>query len=151
MTFGLGNRTGGALSVMLIAAVLVAFASVRLAMNRAWVSCGVGADRGDSCANASAVFIFWICLRHRRWGDGYCADRCFLNQIETPLQSLWISYRRVLRLRLYPGFLLAILLAGWFLGVPEPCACYSAAIGQSSTVMAVSTTVEFLNSVSKHD
>jgi hypothetical protein len=42
----------------------------------------------------------------------------FLNQIEAPLQSLLVSYRAGIEIAGFtPGFLLAILLVGWFLGV----------------------------------
>jgi cell division protein FtsX len=42
----------------------------------------------------------------------------FLNQIEAPLQSLLASYRAGIDIVGFtPGFLLAILLVGWFLGV----------------------------------
>lgn len=116
----LANRTGGALSVMLlIAAVLVAFASVRLAIESRLGELRVLALIGATPAQMRRPFLYFGSAYGI--GGGVMAIvliAVFLDQIETPLQSLLISYRAGIEIAGFtPAFLLAILLVGWFLGV----------------------------------
>lgn len=116
----LANRTGGALSVMLlIAAVLVAFASVRLAIESRLGELRVLALIGATPAQMRRPFLYFGSAYGI--GGGVMAIvliAVFLDQIETPLQSLLISYRAGIEIAGFtPDFLLAILLVGWFLGV----------------------------------
>ena len=116
----LANRMGGALSVMLlIAAVLVAFASVRLAIESRLGELRVLALIGATPAQMRRPFLYFGSAYGI--GGGVMAivlTAVFLNQIETPLQSLLVSYRAGIEIAGFtPGFLLVILLAGWFLGV----------------------------------
>ena len=91
----LANRMGGALSVMLlIAAVLVAFASVRLAIESRLGELRVLALIGATPAQMRRPFLYFGSAYGI--GGGVMAivlTAVFLNQIETPLQSLLVSYR----------------------------------------------------------
>ncbi|NCF77376.1 MAG: hypothetical protein GWP45_09300 [Proteobacteria bacterium] len=114
------NRLGSGLSIMLlIAAVLVAFASVRLAIESRLGELRVLALIGATPAQMRRPFLYFGSAYGI--GGGVMAIMLiavFLNQIEAPLQSLLVSYRAGIEIAGFtPGFLLAILLVGWFLGV----------------------------------
>ena len=114
------NRLGSGLSItLLIAAVLVAFASVRLAIESRLGELRVLALIGATPAQMRRPFLYFGSAYGI--GGGVMAIMLiavFLNQIEAPLQSLLVSYRAGIEIAGFtPGFLLAILLVGWFLGV----------------------------------
>jgi len=114
------NRMGSVLSIMLlIAAVLVAFASVRLAIESRLGELRVLALIGATPAQMRRPFLYFGSAYGL--GGGVMAIMLiavFLNQIEAPLQSLLVSYRAGIEIAGFtPGFLLTILLVGWFLGV----------------------------------
>ena len=114
------NRLGSGLSItLLIAAVLVAFASVRLAIESRLGELRVLALIGATPAQMRRPFLYFGSAYGI--GGGVMAIMLiavFLNQIEAPLQSLLVSYRAGIEIAGFtPGFLLAMLLVGWFLGV----------------------------------
>ena len=116
----LANRMGSALSILLlVAAVLVAFASVRLAIESRLGELRVLALIGATPAQLRRPFLYFGSAYGI--GGGVMAIMLiavFLNQIEAPLQSLLISYRSGIEIAGFtPGFLLVILWVGWFLGV----------------------------------
>lgn len=116
----LASRMGSGLSVLLlVAAVLVAFASVRLAIESRLGELRVLALIGATPAQLRRPFLYFGSAYGI--GGGVMAIMLiavFLNQIEAPLQSLLISYRSGFDIAGFtPSFLLAILWTGWLLGV----------------------------------
>ncbi len=116
----LANRVGGGLSViLLIAALLVAFASVRLAIESRLGELRVLALVGATQAQLRRPFLYFGSAYGL--GGGIMAITMialFLSQIEAPLQSLLTSYgTQVQIVGFTPLFLVVILLAGWALGV----------------------------------
>ncbi|MEL0047727.1 MAG: permease-like cell division protein FtsX [Gammaproteobacteria bacterium] len=116
----LANRVGGGLSViLLVAAVLVTFASVRLAIESKLAELRVLALVGATASQMRRPFLYFGASYGI--GGGIMAIlliALFLNQIEAPLKSLLISYQVGVSLAGFtPSFLLAVVLAGWFLGI----------------------------------
>lgn len=116
----LASRMGAGLSVMLlIAAVLVAFASVRIAIESRLGELRVLALVGATPSQMRRPFLYFGSAYGI--GGGVMAIMLvalFLNEIETPLKSLLVSYQNGIRIAGFtPIFLLVMLSAGWFLGV----------------------------------
>ena len=116
----LANRGGSALSAMLlIAAVLVTFAAIRLAIDARLAELRVLALIGATRSQLRRPFLYFGSAYGL--GGGIMAIvlmAVFLNEIEAPLESLLISYRNTLVLGGFtPQMVLTVLVAGWSLGV----------------------------------
>ena len=116
----LANRGGSALSVMLlVAAVLVTFAAIRLAIDARLAELRVLALIGATRSQLRRPFLYFGSAYGL--GGGIMAIvlmAVFLNEIEAPLESLLISYRNTLVLGGFtPQMVLTVLVAGWSLGV----------------------------------
>jgi cell division transport system permease protein len=116
----LANRVGGGLSViLLVAAVLVTFASVRLAIESKLAELRVLALVGATASQMRRPFFYFGASYGV--GGGIMAIlliALFLDQIEAPLQSLLISYQVGVSLAGFtPSFLLTVVLAGWLMGI----------------------------------
>ena len=116
----LANRGGTALSVMLlVAAALVTFAAVRLAIDAHLAELRVLALVGATRSQLRRPFLYFGSAYGL--GGGIMAIvlmALFLNEIEAPLESLLISYSNTLVLGGFsPQMILAVLVAGWSLGV----------------------------------
>lgn len=116
----LANRGGSALSAMLlVAAVLVTFAAIRLAIDARLAELRVLALIGATRSQLRRPFLYFGSAYGL--GGGIMAIvlmAVFLNEIEAPLESLLISYRNTLVLGGFtPQMVLTVLVAGWSLGV----------------------------------
>ena len=116
----LANSGGSALSAMLlVAAVLVTFAAIRLAIDSRLAELRVLALIGATRSQLRRPFLYFGSAYGR--GGGIMAIglmAVFLNEIEAPLESLLISYRNTLVLGGFtPQMVLTVLVAGWSLGV----------------------------------
>lgn len=116
----LASRIGGGLSVILLAAaVLVTFASVRLAIESKLAELRVLALVGATASQMRRPFLYFGASYGI--GGGIMAVMLiaiFLNQIEGPLKSLVISYQVGVSLAGFtPSFLLVVILAGWMMGI----------------------------------
>lgn len=116
----LANRGGSALSAMLlVAAVLVTFAAIRLAIDARLAELRVLALIGATRSQLRRPFLYFGSAYGI--GGGIMAIvlmAVFLNEIEAPLESLLISYRNTLVLGGFtPQMVLTVLVAGWSLGV----------------------------------
>lgn len=114
------NTVGGGLSVILLmAAVLVTFASVRLAIESKLAELRVLALVGATASQMRRPFLYFGASYGV--GGGIMAIMLiafFLNQIEAPLKSLLISYQIGVSLAGFtPSFLLAVVVMGWLLGI----------------------------------
>ena len=116
----LANRGGSALSAMLlVAAILVTFAAIRLAIDARLAELQLLVLVGATRAQLRRPFLYFGSAYGL--GGGIMAIvlmAVFLNEIEMPLESLLISYRNTLS---FGGFttqmLVTVLGAGWSLGV----------------------------------
>jgi cell division transport system permease protein len=116
----LANSGGSALSAMLlVAAVLVTFAAIRLAIDSRLAELRVLALIGATRSQLRRPFLYFGSAYGL--GGGIMAIvlmAVFLNEIEAPLESLLISYRNTLVLGGFtPQMVLTVLVAGWSLGV----------------------------------
>ena len=116
----LANHGGSALSAMLlVAAVLVTFAAIRLAIDARLAELRVLALIGATRSQLRRPFLYFGSAYGL--GGGIMAIvlmAVFLNEIEAPLESLLISYRNTLVLGGFtPQMVLTVLVAGWSLGV----------------------------------
>ena len=116
----LANSGGSALSAMLlVAAVLVTFAAIRLAIDARLAELRVLALIGATRSQLRRPFLYFGSAYGL--GGGIMAIvlmAVFLNEIEAPLESLLISYRNTLVLGGFtPQMVLTVLVAGWSLGV----------------------------------
>ena len=116
----LANAIGGGLSaILLVAAVLVTFAAVRLAIESKLAELRVLALVGATASQMRRPFLYFGASYGV--GGGIMAVllmALFLNEIEAPLESLLISYQIDVSLAGFsPGFLLAVVVTGWLLGL----------------------------------
>ena len=116
----LANRGGSALITMLLAAaVLVAFATIRLAIDARLAEIRVLAMIGATRAQLRRPFLYLGSAFG--FGGGMMAIvliAVFLNQIEAPLESLLASYGTGPELSAFtPQIILLVLTAGWLLGI----------------------------------
>ncbi|NCF43524.1 MAG: hypothetical protein GWP70_01710 [Proteobacteria bacterium] len=114
------SRVGAGLSIMLLlAAVMVAFASVRIAIESRLGELRVLALIGATPAQMRRPFLYFGSAYGI--GGGFVAIvliAVFLNQIEAPLLSLAVSYQVGVQIAGFTSpFLLVMLLLGWLLGV----------------------------------
>ena len=116
----LGNRGGSALITMLLAAaVLVSFATIRLAIDTRLAEMRVLALIGATRAQLRRPFLYLGSAFGL--GGGMMAIfliAVFLKQIEVPLESLLVSYGWDPELSAFtPQIILLLLTAGWLLGI----------------------------------
>ncbi len=116
----LGNRGGSALITMLLAAaVLVSFATIRLAIDTRLAEMRVLALIGATRAQLRRPFLYLGSAFGL--GGGMMAIfliAVFLKQIEVPLESLLVSYGWDPELSAFtPQIILLLLTAGWVLGI----------------------------------
>lgn len=116
----LANRGGSALITMLLsAAVLVAFATIRLAIDARLAEIRVLALIGATRAQLRRPFLYLGSAFGL--GGGIMAIvlmAVFLNQIEAPLESLLVSYGSDPEMSAFtPQVILLVLTAGWLLGI----------------------------------
>lgn len=128
----LANTVGGGLSVILLmAAVLVTFASVRLAIESKLAELRVLALVGATASQMRRPFLYFGASYGV--GGGIMAIMLiafFLNQIEAPLKSLLISYQIGVSLAGFtPSFLLAVVVMGWLLGISGALLALSQRLG----------------------
>ena len=114
------SRVGAGLSIMLLlAAVMVAFASVRIAIESRLGELRVLELIGATPAQMRRPFLYFGSAYGL--GGGFVAIiliAVFLDQIEAPLLSLAVSYQVGFQIAGFtPAFLLVMLLLGWVLGV----------------------------------
>ena len=132
----LANRMGGGLSIMLlVAAILVAFASVRLAIDSRLAELRVLALIGATQGQLRRPFLYFGSMYGI--GGGVMAITLiaiFLNQLEAPLQSLLVSYQTSVQVTGFtPLFLLVILLLGWLLGIAGALLALNQRLGSTNT------------------
>lgn len=116
----LARRGGTGLSViLLLAAVLVTFASVRLAIESRLGELRILSLVGATPGQMRRPFLYFGAAYGL--GGGMMAIMLiavFLNSIETPMKSLLLSYQFGIELAGFTGsFLLAVLFLGWLLGI----------------------------------